>query len=62
MGLFQLNLLKLCNQSLKVMKEHLGFFGETNVQRESEERRESPLLRLQLVFGQIFLWITKLLL
>lgn len=35
MGLFQLSLLKLCNQSLKVMTEHVGFFGETNVQRES---------------------------
>lgn len=34
MGLFQLNLLKLCNQSLKAMLQHLGFFGETDVQWE----------------------------
>lgn len=43
-----------------------GFFGATNVQWNSgqssdkshEEQSESPALRLQLVFGQIFLWIT----
>lgn len=62
MGLSLLNSLKLCNQSLKVITEHLCFFGQwVSSHKSHEEKRASPPLRLQLVFGQKFLWMTKLL-